>query len=242
MKNNLKFLFFFSLLAALFSCSSIPRTMGPYIETEVKNRPQLQAQTQAQTQTQTQAQPQTQPQQSKPLQPQTQQPQTQQPQPNQPQQPKPQQPQSQQSQQPQQPKPPQQQTPQEVEVEIKVVVGYEQPQPQPKPQLKQEPQQDPPQNVNMREEKLYMASDFDEQNLKRYNIIIGSFSVEANAKNLAKSLKSNYNAFVVVNEKGMFRVIIASFDNYNTTKEELEKSIKYKFPDAWILAQKKIIF
>jgi len=180
--------------------------MGPYIETEVKNKPQPQPQLQAQTQ-----QPQTPPppkHQSQP-QPPTRQQSQQHPQ---------------QQSQPQQSQPPQQQ---EVEVAIKVVVEYEQP----------KPQSEPPPNVNVREEKLFMVSNLNEQNLKRFNIIVGSFSVENNARNLAKSLQTNYNALVVVNEKGMFRVIIASFDNYYTAKDTLENSIKSKFPDAWILAR-----
>jgi len=179
MKENFKILSLLLPLTILFSCSSIPRTMGPYIEVEVKNKTQI---TQSQQQNKVQVQQsQTQPQTK------TQLPQTQT--------------QAQQTQQ-------QTQT-------------YIQPQQQ--------------RNYEVREDVLRVVYASDAPRLKTYNIIIGSFSVKENALNFATS----YKPIVVVNEKGMYRVIIASFDSYEAAKEELEKSVKYKFSDAWILAQKK---
>ena len=157
MKKNFKFLSFLLLSAIVFSCTSIPRTMGPYIEAEAKI--------------------------------------TQSP--------------------PNPPSPPPPPAP-------------------PPPEI-----QTPPPPPSVPEEVIIMVSTSDVPQLETYNIIVGSFSVEGNAKNLKKSLEPNYKPIIVKNERGMFRVIIASFSSYDVAKEELEKTIKSKFADAWILAQKK---
>jgi len=94
-------------------------------------------------------------------------------------------------------------------------------------------------NYEVREETFSMVSISDAKRLKTYNVIVGSFSVEENAKKLKKSLQPEYDPIIVINEKGMFRVIIASFDNYEAALEEINKSIRHKFPDVWILAQKR---
>ena len=100
-------------------------------------------------------------------------------------------------------------------------------------------QQSPQQNYEPREEVFSMVSISDAIRLKSYNIVVGSYSVHDNAKKMAQSLQPDYLPIIVINERGMFRVIISSFDNYDTAKEELSNSIKQKFPDAWILTQKR---
>ena len=119
-----------------------------------------------------------------------------------------------------------------------------QPQQQTKPQPQQTPQTQPQQtqtqqNYDVRNDVFVAVSASDVSRIKTYNIIVGSFSVKENALNLAKSLSANYNPIVIVNEKGMYRVIIASFDSYDAARDEMNKSIKHKFPDAWLLTQKK---
>jgi cell division protein FtsN len=107
-----------------------------------------------------------------------------------------------------------------------------QPPPQPRPQPQpQQPQ--PPSEV--REDVLSVLFASDAPCLKTYNIIIGSFSGQENAKNFANL----HNSFVAVNDKGMYRVIIASFDDYNAAKNELNNIVKYKINDAWLLAKKR---
>jgi cell division protein FtsN len=72
---------------------------------------------------------------------------------------------------------------------------------------------------------------------KTYNVVVGSFANQDNAKNLSATLKSEgKNPAVVVNEKGMFRVIVASFNDY---AEATNAKIGYqtRFPDAWLLVQ-----
>ena len=91
-----------------------------------------------------------------------------------------------------------------------------------------------------REDIFRLVSDSDAPLLRAYNIVVGSFSLQDNAKKLKSTLmESNYKPIIVVNEKGMFRVIIASFDNYDRAKDEMNNSVRDKFPDAWILTQKQ---
>lgn len=72
----------------------------------------------------------------------------------------------------------------------------------------------------------------------KYHVVVGSFGKQTNAKGLQTTLKSEGNsALVVVNEKGMYRVLIASFNDYNQAHARI-KEISNRFPDAWVLVQK----
>ena len=72
----------------------------------------------------------------------------------------------------------------------------------------------------------------------KYHVVVGSFSIQQNAKNLQRSLNSEgNNALVVVNVQGMFRVLIASFNEYTQARERINQ-INTRFPDAWVLVQK----
>lgn len=72
----------------------------------------------------------------------------------------------------------------------------------------------------------------------KYHVVVGSFSKQDNAKGLQANLNSEGNrAIVVVNENGMFRVLIASFNEYYQAKERI-KQINARFPDAWVLVKK----
>ena len=72
----------------------------------------------------------------------------------------------------------------------------------------------------------------------KYHVVVGSFSIQQNAKNLQRTLNSEgNNALVVVNEQGMFRVLIASFNGYTQARERINQ-INTRFPDAWVLVQK----
>jgi len=74
---------------------------------------------------------------------------------------------------------------------------------------------------------------------KKYNVVVGSFASQLNAQNLSATLKSEgRNPAVVVNENNMYRVIIASYDDYaqaTRVKEELQS----RFAGAWLLVQAK---
>ena len=73
---------------------------------------------------------------------------------------------------------------------------------------------------------------------KKYHVVVGSFGVQNNAKNLQRTLNSEgNNALIVVNEQGMFRVLLASYDEYAQARSRIDQ-IKGRFPDAWVLRQK----
>ena len=91
---------------------------------------------------------------------------------------------------------------------------------------------------NVRNENFSLV-DGDKDALKyKYYVVVGSFSKQGNAQGLQKSLNSEGNrAIVVINEKGMYRVLIASFNDYNLAHVKI-KEIASRFPDAWVLVQK----
>jgi cell division protein FtsN len=72
----------------------------------------------------------------------------------------------------------------------------------------------------------------------KYHVVVGSFSVHTNAVNLRNKLANEgNNSLTVENEKGMLRVIISSFNDYNDAHGKI-KQIKSSYPDAWVLVQK----
>lgn len=72
----------------------------------------------------------------------------------------------------------------------------------------------------------------------KYHVVVGSFSKAENAKGLQTNLKAEGNkAIVVKNEKGMYRVLISSFNDYYKAHDHI-KQISGRFPDAWVLVQK----
>lgn len=72
----------------------------------------------------------------------------------------------------------------------------------------------------------------------KYHVVVGSFSKTTNAKGLQSTLKSEgNNAIVVVNENGMYRVLIASYNEYSQARAKINQ-IKNRFPDAWVLVKR----
>lgn len=72
----------------------------------------------------------------------------------------------------------------------------------------------------------------------KYHVVVGSFSKQTNAKGLQNTLKNEGNkALIVVNEKGMFRVLISSYNDYNQAHARI-KEISNRFADAWVLVKK----
>jgi len=75
--------------------------------------------------------------------------------------------------------------------------------------------------------------------LKDYNVVIGSFGKKDNAERLKSEMSSSeYKPVIVVNERGMFRVILATFDTYQEAKAKIAEILE-EFPDAWCLVQLK---
>lgn len=97
-----------------------------------------------------------------------------------------------------------------------------------------------------RTEKVFVIESGDSGKLKGFNVIVGSFGTKTNAENQKNKMKGRgYNAFLVRNEAGMFRVVAASYD----TREEATKTrdkIRSTYPtengtcaEAWLLIPQK---
>ena len=78
--------------------------------------------------------------------------------------------------------------------------------------------------------------------LKRYNVIVGSFSNVDNAVKLQAKLNGmGYHSIIMKNDAGMCRVSIAGFDEEEAAREELLK-VREQYPefaDAWLLISKQ---
>ncbi len=78
--------------------------------------------------------------------------------------------------------------------------------------------------------------------LKRYNVIVGSFSNVDNAVKLQAKLNGmGYHSIIMKNDAGMSRVSIAGFDEEASAREELLK-VREQYPefaDAWLLISKQ---
>lgn len=78
--------------------------------------------------------------------------------------------------------------------------------------------------------------------LKRYNVIVGSFSNVDNAVKLQAKLNGmGYHSIIMKNNAGMSRVSIAGFDEEGAAREELLK-VREQYPefaDAWLLISRQ---
>ena len=88
-------------------------------------------------------------------------------------------------------------------------------------------------NVPVRQETLSVVNG---AGLKSFSVVVGSFSVQANAEGLQSTLKSQgYDAQVAYNSANqMYRVVAATFDS----KPEAVSSrndLRSQYPDAWLL-------
>lgn len=90
-----------------------------------------------------------------------------------------------------------------------------------------------------RQEKFTVVAGQKDAELKEYNVVIGSFGKKDNAERLKNEMSgADYKPVIVVNERGMFRVILASFDTYQEAKAKIADILE-EFPDAWCLVQLK---
>lgn len=91
-----------------------------------------------------------------------------------------------------------------------------------------------------RTESFTMPEGQDTQVMNRnFHIVVGSFRNKSNADGLQATLRSEgYSPAIVVNEQGMYRVLIVSCDNYQEARAQLS-SIRSRFADAWVLVQRK---
>ena len=92
-------------------------------------------------------------------------------------------------------------------------------------------------NVPVRQESLSVVNG---AGLKNFSVIVGSFSVQANAEGLQGTLRSQgYDAQVAYNSANqMYRVEAATFD----AKQDAVRSrneLRSQYPDAWLLYNQK---
>lgn len=109
-----------------------------------------------------------------------------------------------------------------------------------------------PVSVSVRKEKVEPVYANDASGLKKYNVVIASLSVKLNAESLKSRMENEgYKVILAQNEQGMYRVIVASYDDKATAaakREEIHSTYSAKgntdylkrtygvpFNDLWIL-------
>lgn len=92
-------------------------------------------------------------------------------------------------------------------------------------------------NATYREENVTVVSG---EGLQEFNVVVGSFSLKANAEGLQSTLIGlGYKAQIAFNaDRNMYRVIAATHrDKYDAVKSRNELRAG-KYPDAWLLFKK----
>ena len=91
-------------------------------------------------------------------------------------------------------------------------------------------------NVVVRTEELSVVSG---AALKNYSVVVGSFSLKANAEGLASKLNSaGYNARIAYNsDRNMYRVVASSYDAKADAVNSRDQ-LRSQYPDACLLFQK----
>uniref|UniRef100_A0AB33JSB7 SPOR domain-containing protein n=5 Tax=unclassified Prevotella TaxID=2638335 RepID=A0AB33JSB7_9BACT len=72
-----------------------------------------------------------------------------------------------------------------------------------------------------------------------FGVVVGSFSLKANAEGLQSTLQSaGYTPSIVLNsERGMYRVVATSFASKSDAVRS-RNDLRSKYPDAWLLFKK----
>ena len=88
-------------------------------------------------------------------------------------------------------------------------------------------------NAVVRQERLSVV---DGAGLKSYSVVVGSFSVKANAEGLVRQLKAaGYPAQLGFNsDRNMYRVVAATFDNKADAVQSRDQ-LRSRYADAWLL-------
>ena len=92
-------------------------------------------------------------------------------------------------------------------------------------------------NATVRQESVDLISG---SGLQTYSVVVGSFSLKANAEGLASTLKSaGYDSQVVYNsERNMYRVVASTFADKTGAVKSRNQLRAGKYPDAWLLLKK----
>ena len=88
-------------------------------------------------------------------------------------------------------------------------------------------------NVQVREEKVSLVNG---SGLKAFSVVVGSFSLKANADGLQQKLRdAGYDAQVVKNDaRNMYRVVATTFDS-KADAAASRNEFRAQYPDAWLL-------
>ena len=92
-------------------------------------------------------------------------------------------------------------------------------------------------NVQVRQEQVSLI---DGSGLKNFSVVVGSFSLRANADGLQQRLKeAGYDAQIVKNaDRNMFRVVATTFAD-KASAAQSRNELRAKYPDAWLLFNAK---
>ena len=92
-------------------------------------------------------------------------------------------------------------------------------------------------NVQVRQEQVSLI---DGSGLKNFSVVVGSFSLRANADGLQQRLKeAGYDAHIVKNtDRNMFRVVATTFAD-KASAAQSRNELRAKYPDAWLLFNAK---
>ena len=73
--------------------------------------------------------------------------------------------------------------------------------------------------------------------LRNFSVVVGSFSVKANAEGLQQTLRdAGYDAQIVFNSaRNMYRVVASTFDDKASAVRSRNGFKAGKYPDAWLL-------
>ena len=88
-------------------------------------------------------------------------------------------------------------------------------------------------DVSVRQEQVSLI---DGSGLKNFSVVVGSFSLKANAEGLQQRLKeSGYDAQIVKNnDRNMYRVVATTFADKSSAVQS-RNELRGKYPDAWLL-------
>ena len=92
-------------------------------------------------------------------------------------------------------------------------------------------------NVQVRQEQVSLI---DGSGLKNFSVVVGSFSLRANADGLQQRLKeAGYDAQIVKNaDRNMLRVVATTFAD-KASAAQSRNELRAKYPDAWLLFNAK---
>jgi cell division septation protein DedD len=90
-------------------------------------------------------------------------------------------------------------------------------------------------NISVRQEAVSVISG---TGLKNFSVVVGSFSLIANAEGLQQTLRNaGYNAQIVLNSAvspAMYRVVATTFDNKMDAAASRD-ALQARYPGAWLL-------